>query len=123
MQPFITRVFSTNRPDLFFVSSEWVFGSPEFLMRAYDSRAKPNPNLSGYMNPEVDKLVDGLVGTSARDELNRACRQIEAIALKDRPVIGLFSRNSLVLSTKGVTGLRINPHNYWNFKDLTLTDK
>lgn len=119
---FISRIFSEKRPDLFLVSSEWVFSAPEFILRAYDSRSIPNPNLTRYSNPEIDRSIDHLSSILERVLVNQTCREVETRALIDAPIIPLFNRDQLVLSNRRVNGLKINQHNQWDFTAINFND-
>jgi peptide/nickel transport system substrate-binding protein len=90
-------------PDIF----EYVFHSSKF---------PPNgANRDYYSNPKVDALID-----QARREVDQAKRkslyaQVQSILAEDLPYINLWYMDNVLVHTKRVRSLRLNPSGNYDF--------
>ena len=66
-------------------------------------------NLSGYNNPEVDRLLDQAWTETSYSARNKLYHKIETIVLQDAPVIPLYYGKTQYLVRPNVRGLRISP--------------
>jgi peptide/nickel transport system substrate-binding protein len=97
-------------PDIF----EYVFHSAKFT---------PNGGNRGfYSNPKIDALID-----QAKSELDQNVRkqiyaQVQQILAEDLPYINLWYYDNVVVHTKRVTGITLDPSGNYNFlKTAALT--
>lgn len=114
----ISRLFSQERPDLFLVFSEWVYSAPELIIDSYHSKKFPNPNVFGYKNESVDRVIDRIPLTGSREEINRLCYEAESIAHQDVPAVWLFHKKNTFLTNNNIGNFSVNAHNHWNLADV-----
>lgn len=113
----ITRIFSDDKPDLFILFSEWIFGAPEFIIDSYNSQKRPNPNLFGYRNPAVDRRLEQWHKTDLRRDINRICRDAENLALSEAPAVWLFHLRNIYLANNRLVHFSVSANNHWNLAD------
>lgn len=113
----IARIFSGDKPDLFILFSEWIFGAPEFIIDSYNSQKRPNPNLFGYRNATVDQRLEGWRHTEQRSDINRICREAESVALAEAPAVWLFHMRNIYLANNRLLQFSVSANQYWNLAD------
>jgi peptide/nickel transport system substrate-binding protein/oligopeptide transport system substrate-binding protein len=88
----------------------WIadFPDPDNFLRPLFHSTSP-ANLSGYDNPEVDRLLDQAWTETSYSTRNKLYHKIETIVLRDSPVIPLHYGQSRYLVRPKVRGLRISP--------------
>ncbi len=118
----ISRLFTAEKPDMFIMFSEWVFAAPEFIIDSYHSQKIPNPNLFGYIHPEVDELLDRVRFTDRREEINSLLFRAEKIALGEVPVVWLYHYKKTFVMDKRLSGFSVNAHNHWNLDRVRIKD-
>jgi len=116
----ISRLFSTNRPDLFLVFSEWVFSAPELILESYRSTRVPNPNLTGYSNRKVDDLITQALAATDRGAINRLCQEAARLASSEAPLVPLYHLDSVFLVDRRYTGFSVNGHQYWDLSSVQV---
>ncbi|MBN2001560.1 ABC transporter substrate-binding protein [candidate division KSB1 bacterium] len=116
----LSRLFTSEKPDMFIMFSEWVFAAPEFLVDSYHSQKIPNPNLFGYRNSVVDRMLDKIFSTDNRDEINSLCFRAERIALNEVPAVWLFHYKKTFIMNKSMEGFSVNAHNHWNLDCVSI---
>jgi peptide/nickel transport system substrate-binding protein len=117
----ISRVFGGNRPHLFVLFSEWIFGAPEIVLGVYDSHKYPNPNMFGFSDPRVDGLLAHAEVAEPRAEVNTLLRRAESIALESPPALWLYHMKSVYVMDRRLTGFWVNSHNHWILGDAMWT--
>ena len=83
----------------------------------------PCCNRGHYQNAEVDKLVDDAINevdrAKAKDLYGKAWGKISA----DLPLLPLWYPANMVVTTKRIGNVKINPSGDWSFvKDITVTN-
>jgi ABC-type transport system substrate-binding protein len=88
----------------------WIadFPDPDNFLRPLFHSTSPL-NLSGYDNPEVDRLLDQAWTETSYSTRNKLYHKIETIVLRDSPVIPINYGKSRYLVRPNVRGLRISP--------------
>jgi peptide/nickel transport system substrate-binding protein/oligopeptide transport system substrate-binding protein len=66
-------------------------------------------NYGGYASEEVDRLIDEARTTEAPDERQEVWAQVERIALRDQPVIPLFTFRQRTVISERVENLTLTP--------------
>jgi oligopeptide transport system substrate-binding protein len=90
--------------------SGWIadFPDPDNFLRPLFHSTSP-VNLSGYDNPEVDRLLDQAWTETSYSARNKLYHEIETIVLRDSPIIPLFYDRGRYHVRPNVRGLRISP--------------
>jgi peptide/nickel transport system substrate-binding protein/oligopeptide transport system substrate-binding protein len=90
--------------------SGWIadFPDPDNFLRPLFHSTSP-ANLSGYNNPEVDRLLDQAWTETSYSARNKLYHKIETIVLQDSPIIPLYYGKRRYLVRPNVRGLRISP--------------
>jgi peptide/nickel transport system substrate-binding protein len=109
-------------------TSQWVGGNqdPIFLRDLFESNESPDKkdggrNRSRYTNPEFDKIVNEAVNTVDKAKARELYVKAQEIISNDLPYITLWYPSNMVVATKRIGNIKINPSGDWNFvKDLTL---
>ena len=100
-------------------SLRWIGGNedPDIFEYAFHSSKFPphGANRSFYSNPRLDALID-----QARKELDQKTRkqiyaEIQAILAQDLPYINLWYHENVVVHTRRVQNLRLNPSGNYDF--------
>lgn len=111
-------------------TSIWVGGNqdPIFLRDLFASSdfpdKKPNGrNRSRYANAEFDKIIDEAVKSVDRAKAKELYLKAQEIVSTDVPLLPLWYPSSIVISTKRIGNVKINPSGDWSFvKDVTVTN-
>ncbi|HST11467.1 MAG TPA: ABC transporter substrate-binding protein [Terriglobales bacterium] len=100
-------------------SLRWISGNedPDIFEYAFHSgKFTPNgANRSFYSNPRIDALID-----QARSELDQSKRkqlyaEVQRILAEDLPSINLWYRDNVLVHSRRVTGLSLNPPGNYDF--------
>ena len=108
----------------------WVGGNqdPIFYRDLFASTDFPDRKLNGrnrarYSNPEFDKIIDEAVKTVDRIKAKELYAKAQDIISSDVPLLPLWYPSSIVISTKRIGNVKINPSGDWSFvKDLTVSN-
>lgn len=104
---------------LFCMFAEIVFSSPEPLLFNLFSTSKiPVPNFWKYSNPKVDEALEGLRSMESPQARLDKCSEIERSVIQDAPAVFLFSGRQVVLLSKRVAELPINPHEHFQLEGV-----
>jgi len=75
-------------------------------------------NRSGYVNPELTRILKKARMTSNRDEREKLYKSAQEIINGDSPWIPLYHLKNILLLNKNVFGIKIQPLSYLNFRDV-----
>ena len=111
-------------------TSIWIGGNqdPIFFRDLFAStdfpEKKPNGrNRARYSNPEFDKIIDEAVKTTDKTKAKELYTKAQEIISNDLPLLPLWYPSSMVISTKRIGNIKINPSGDWGFvKDVTVTN-
>ena len=107
-------------------------GQFQAYVLAWSGRADPDGNLhafyftkaplnySGYSVGEVDELINRSRAAANKAERQKLFDQIEAHAVKDRPIVYLFHRHWLWAHTAKLSGLRTVPDGMVRLQGLKM---
>ncbi|MEK7723799.1 MAG: ABC transporter substrate-binding protein [Acidobacteriota bacterium] len=109
-------------------TAQWVGGNqdPIFLRDLFESNESPDKkaggrNRSRYSNPEFDKIVNEAFNTVDKAKAKELYVKAQEIISNDLPYITLWYPSNMVVATKRIGNIKINPSGEWTFiKDLTL---
>lgn len=109
-------------------TAQWVGGNqdPIFLRDLFETNESPDKkpggrNRSRYSNPEFDKIVTEAVNTVDKAKAKELYIKAQEIISNDLPYITLWYPSNMVVATKRIGNIKINPSGEWTFiKDLTL---
>lgn len=109
-------------------TAQWVGGNqdPIFLRDLFETNESPDKkpggrNRSRYSNPEFDKIVNEAVNTVDKAKAKELYIKAQDIISNDLPYITLWYPSNMVVATKRIGNIKINPSGEWTFvKDLTL---
>lgn len=112
----------------------WIHGwDPSDIL--FDSRfasSEENPggaNVMGYVNPEVDALLDAGIATYDQRERARIYREFQTILAEDRPVLFAWAyrlRDAIATGVRMADGTEINERSgywWWRLEELSLGDE
>jgi peptide/nickel transport system substrate-binding protein len=111
-------------------TSIWIGGNqdPIFLRDLFASGDSPDKkpggrNRSRYNNPEFDKIVIEAVDSTDKTKAKELYVKAQEIVSRDLPLFPLWYPSNMVVATKRIRNIKINPSGDWSFiKDLTLED-
>jgi peptide/nickel transport system substrate-binding protein len=108
-------------------SLRWVGGNedPDIFEYAFDSaRIIPNgANRQYYRNPRVDQLIAKALTELDQNARKQDYAQIQQILAEDLPYIDLWYFDNVIVYSKRVRGLQLNPSGNYNFlKTAELAD-
>jgi peptide/nickel transport system substrate-binding protein len=111
-------------------TSIWIGGNqdPIFYRDLFASTDFPEKKLNGrnrarYSNPEFDKVIDEAVKTVDKIKAKELYTKAQEIISTDVPLLPLWYPSSMVISTKRIGNIKINPSGDWSFvKDLTVAN-
>jgi peptide/nickel transport system substrate-binding protein len=112
-------------------TSTWIGGNqdPIFYRDLFAStdtpEKKPNGgrNRARYSNPEFDKIIEEAVHTFDKAKAKELYAKAQEIVSNDVPLLPLWYPTSMVISTKRIGNIKINPSGDWSFmKDVTVTN-
>lgn len=95
-----------------------LFASSEFP----DKVKKPSGRNRGrYSNPEFDKIIEEAVNTVDREKAKQLYFKAQEIISRDLPLLPLWYPSSVVIASRRIGNIKINPSGDWSFvKDLTV---
>lgn len=79
-----------------------LFGEPEQLWHSKHAEEVGGSNLSGYKNPEVDRLIDSMPPIFDANERNKIIRKIDGLIYRDTPYLLFWWRNYSPIFYKNV---------------------
>lgn len=109
-------------------TSEWIGGNqdPIFLRDLFASTGFPDKksggrNRSRYANSEFDRVAQTAVDTVDKAKAAELYKQAQEIVSRDLPLFPLWYPANIVVATKRMGNIKINPSGDWSFvKDLTI---
>ena len=109
-------------------TSIWVGGNqdPIFLRDLFASNESPDKkpggrNRSRYSNPELDKLVQEAVNSTDKAKAKDLYIKAQEIVSRDLPLLPLWYPSNMVVASKRINNIKINPSGDWSFiKDITV---
>jgi peptide/nickel transport system substrate-binding protein len=109
-------------------TAQWVGGNqdPIFLRDLFETNESPDKkpggrNRSRYSNPEFDKIVMEAVNTVDKTKAKELYVKAQEIISNDLPYITLWYPSNMVVATKRIGNIKINPSGEWTFvKELTV---
>jgi peptide/nickel transport system substrate-binding protein len=76
------------RPQAFdIITYNWLHNMPNALDPMAALFTSKGPNFPGYKNPRVEKLVDEIIVSTNKDEINAKLREIHLTAVRDAPLL------------------------------------
>ncbi len=111
-------------------TSIWIGGNqdPIFFRDLFASTDFPDKKLNGrnrarYSNPEFDKIIDEAVKTTDKNKARELYAKAQEIISNDVPLLPLWYPSSMVISSKRIGNIKINPSGDWSFvKDVTVSN-
>lgn len=111
-------------------TSIWVGGNqdPIFYRDLFAStdfpERKPNGrNRARYSNPEFDKVIEEAVKTVDKTRAKELYARAQEIISSEVPLLPLWYPSSMVITTRRIGNVKINPSGDWSFvKDVTVTN-
>jgi peptide/nickel transport system substrate-binding protein len=109
-------------------TSQWVGGNqdPIFFRDLFASSFTPEKNKGGrnrsrYSNPEFDKIIEEAVNTVDKTKAKELYTRAQEIVSRDLPLLPLWYPANMVVASKRIGNIKINPSGDWGFvKDLTI---
>jgi peptide/nickel transport system substrate-binding protein len=106
----------------------WVGGNqdPIFFRDLFASTDFPDKKLNGrnrsrYANAEFDRIIEEAINTVDKQKAKELYTRAQAIISNDVPLLPLWYPSSIVISTKRMKNIKINPSGDWSFmKDVTV---
>ncbi len=101
---------------------------PIFLRDLFSSTKIPSPsrpgfNRSRYFNAEVDKTVEEAVNSTDRNNAKELYGKTWSMVSDELPLLPLWYPANIVVTTKRIGNVKINPSGDWSFlKDVTVTN-
>ena len=96
-----------NRPDIFRISFIPSYPDPEEYYTLFYSRSGPDINLTGYSNPEFDRVLELAFFEQNERKRQRLFLQLEDILQRDVPAIYLFHRDpDLIVTPRFIHGIK-----------------
>lgn len=110
-------------------TAQWVGGNqdPIFLRDLFETNESPDKkpggrNRSRYSNPEFDQIINEAFNTVERSKAKELYVKAQSILSVDLPYITLWYPSNMIVATKDIGNIKINPSGDWNFiKELTVT--
>ncbi|HBF39679.1 MAG TPA: ABC transporter substrate-binding protein [Firmicutes bacterium] len=90
------------------VSIGWtasLFGEPEQLWHSKHANEVGGSNLTGYKNPEVDRLIDSMPPIYDAAERNQIIKKIDALIYRDVPYVLTWTDDSSRIFYKNIFGM------------------
>ena len=111
-------------------TSSWIGGNqdPIFFRDLFAStdfpEKKPNGrNRARYTNADFDKIIDEAVKTVDKTRAKELYAQAQEIISRDVPLLPLWYPTTMVISSKRIGNVKINPSGDWSFmKDVTVSN-
>lgn len=108
----------------------WIGGNqdPIFFRELFTTAKIPGPtasccNRGRYSNPAVDQIVDAAINTTNKDEAKALYQKAWDLVSADVPLLPLWYPANIVVATKRIGNIHINPSGDWGFlKDVTVSE-
>lgn len=118
----IGRAIEGSAP-LFQAYAEVVFSSPEpLLVNLFHSAKIPVPNFWKYASPQIDDALDGLRGIPSAEDRIAEAGKIAGEVMRDVPAIFLYSADHVLVHSRRVADVTVNPHEHYQLEHLRLTE-
>jgi peptide/nickel transport system substrate-binding protein len=102
-----------------FYSLRWIGGNedPDIFYYAFHSSSFPpkHANRGYYVNPEIDRLIDQGRHTVDQERRKQIYAQVQKILARDLPYIDLWYFDNVVVHSRRVRNLRLNPPGNYDF--------
>ena len=100
-------------------SLRWIGGNedPDIFYYAFHSSSFPpkHANRGYYVNPEIDHLIDEGRSTVDQQKRKQIYAQVQQILARDLPYINLWYFDNVVVHSRRVKNLRLNPPGNYDF--------
>ena len=107
-----------------FFRSSWIADYPDgenYMACFYSKNKAPNgPNYTRFSNKDFDTLYESLIQTADESRRIELILQMEIILQKELPFVLLFYDQSVWLQPKNLKGLKINPLNHLDLREVQL---
>jgi ABC-type dipeptide transport system, periplasmic component len=111
-------------------TSIWVGGNqdPIFLRDLFASGESPDKKKGGrnrarYSNPEFDKIIEEAVNATDKNRARELYVRAQEIVSSELPLLPLWYPANMVVASKRLGNIKINPSGDWTFmKDVTLNN-
>jgi ABC-type transport system substrate-binding protein len=111
-------------------TSIWIGGNQDpifyrdlFASTDFPERKQNGRNRARYSNPEFDKVIEEAVRTVDKTKAKELYAKAQEIVSNDLPLMPLWYPSSMVISTRRIGNVKINPSGDWSFmKDVTVTN-
>lgn len=108
----------------------WIGGNqdPIFFRELFTTAKIPGPtasccNRGRYSNPAVDQTVEAAINTTNKDEAKALYQKAWDLVSADVPLLPLWYPANIVVATKRIGNIHINPSGDWGFlKDVTVSE-
>lgn len=74
-------------------------------------------NLTHYVNPKVDELINAAASTVDQNKRKAALKEAQRIIMADAPLVFLYSLNFVVGYKSNLTGVRLLPNRFVDFRE------
>ena len=124
MPPATLRSMRANGSLSFFRAS-WVADYPDaenyLSLFITDNLSPAGPNYSHYSNPRFDRLYNRAMSMTDEDDRAQLYAEMDALMMRDAPVVVLFYDEVLRFVNRRVEGLGSNPTNLLDLRQVRLT--
>jgi len=100
-------------------SLRWIGGNeePDIFYYAFHSSSFPpkHANRSYYVNSEMDRLIDAGRSTVDQEKRKKIYAEVQKILARDLPYINLWYFDNVVVHSRRVKNLRLNPPGNYDF--------
>ena len=98
----------------------WVGDLPDADVYLYPNFTEDSEklNTSGYVNPELTKILKSARTTSDRKKREKLYYAAQDIIYKERPWLPLYHIKTILLLNRDVFGIKIQPLSFLNFRDV-----
>jgi peptide/nickel transport system substrate-binding protein len=123
---FATFFSDVTRGEFQMYSLRWIGGNEDpdiFELIFHSSRIIPKgANRSFYSNPRVDALIDQARSVTDQNQRRQIYSELQRILATDLPYVNLWYNDNILVHTKRVHGLTLNPSGNYDFlKTAELT--
>jgi peptide/nickel transport system substrate-binding protein len=111
-------------------TSIWIGGNQDpifyrdlFASTDFPERKQNGRNRARYSNPEFDRVIEEAVKTVDKTKAKELYTRAQEIISNDLPLLPLWYPSAMVISTKRIGNVKINPSGDWSFmKDVTVSN-
>src|SRR5262249_37695560 len=116
---FATFYADVNQGSFHLYSLSWIGSNedPDIFYYAFHSSSFPpkHANRSFYVNPEIDRLIEEGRAPLDQEERKRIYVQIQQTLARDLPYINLWYFDNVVVHSRRVKGIHVNPSGNYDF--------